>query len=235
MKGRQRRLHRSLIRGSSEIKGVGGPESGSGSSSGKNAGMTSEQLNEDVRASIAASRPTPDVNVAREGGEVITHMLGDGRSVIDPTWTIWTAEAAEDLRARIGDNPIVGTGRGSGTSLTYNFGAPLGKPCSLQPNSSSCASTPAVGAPGNSPGPRRTGSLPSRRADGHPRADVDLAQSRSGDCRIRAGVLVQRRLVAARHMGRHLRTPLDRPVRGRTRGGSDGSVGTSASHADCGR
>jgi 5-methylcytosine-specific restriction protein B len=103
--------------------------------------MTSEQLNEEVRASIAASRPTPDMNVAREAGEVITHMLGDGRSVIDPTWTIWTAEAAEDLRARIGDNPIVGTGRGSGTSSTYNFGAHLGKPCSLQPNSSSCAST----------------------------------------------------------------------------------------------
>ncbi len=54
----------------------------------KNAGMTFEQLNEDVRASIAASRPSPDMKMAREAGEVITHMLGDGRSVIDPNWTI---------------------------------------------------------------------------------------------------------------------------------------------------
>ncbi|PVE19090.1 restriction endonuclease [Arthrobacter sp. Bz4] len=36
-------------------------------------------------------------------------MLGDGWSVIDPTATIWTAEAAEELRARIEDNLIVGS------------------------------------------------------------------------------------------------------------------------------
>ena len=79
--------------------------------------MTSEQLHEDVRALIAASRPIPDMNVAREAGEVITHMLGDGRSVIDPNRTSWTAEAAEDLRARIGDNPIVGAGQGQWDKL----------------------------------------------------------------------------------------------------------------------
>lgn len=79
--------------------------------------MTSEQLNADVLASIAASRPEPDMRVAREATEVITHMLGDGRSMIDPSVRIWTAVAAEDLRVRIGDNPIVGTGQGQWDKL----------------------------------------------------------------------------------------------------------------------
>lgn len=72
--------------------------------------MTTEQFNEDVDAAIAASRPTPDVSIAREAGEVISHMLGDGRSIIDPATTIWTTEAAEELRAKIEDNALVGTG-----------------------------------------------------------------------------------------------------------------------------
>lgn len=93
---RARRLIKAGVKGYSESRMYARPESGQqGSSSGKNAGMTTEQLTEDDRALIAASRPTPDMNVAREAGEVITHMLGDGRSVIDPSWTIWTAEAAE--------------------------------------------------------------------------------------------------------------------------------------------
>ncbi|PZO61385.1 MAG: restriction endonuclease [Pseudoxanthomonas suwonensis] len=48
---------------------------------------------------------------------MITHLLGDGRSVIDPATTIWTAEAAEELRARIGDNPIIGTDQGQWDKL----------------------------------------------------------------------------------------------------------------------
>ncbi|WP_223842114.1 AAA family ATPase [Kocuria sp. cx-455] len=79
--------------------------------------MTTKQFNEDVRAAIAASRYAPDMSIAREAGEVINHMLGDGRSVIDPATTIWTAEAAEELRARIGDNPIVGTDQGQWDKL----------------------------------------------------------------------------------------------------------------------
>lgn len=80
------------------------------------------------RGGIAAS---PRLLVAREAGEVITHMLGDGRSMIDPATTIWTAEAAEaaeaaeELRARIGDNPLVGTGQGQWDKLDLQLrGAP---------------------------------------------------------------------------------------------------------------
>ena len=57
---------------------------------------------------LEASRPAPDMEMGREVSPIITQMLGDGRSVIDPTTTIWSAEAAEELRARIEDNPIEG-------------------------------------------------------------------------------------------------------------------------------
>ncbi|GAA1771848.1 McrB family protein [Nostocoides vanveenii] len=77
--------------------------------------MTNEA--QDVPAAVAASRPAADMTIAREAGEVIAHMLGDGQSMIDPATTIWTAEAAEDLRARIGDNPIIGTGQGQWDKL----------------------------------------------------------------------------------------------------------------------
>ena len=80
--------------------------------------MTTEKSNENVvAAAVAASRPSPDLLVAQEAGEVIAHMLGDGRSMIDPTTTIWTARAAEDLRARIGDNPLIGPGQGQWEKL----------------------------------------------------------------------------------------------------------------------
>src|SRR5699024_6167411 len=52
-----------------------------------------------------ASRPQPDMNIARQAGKMIAHMLGDGRSVIDPNTMIWTAAAAEDLRTRIQTDP----------------------------------------------------------------------------------------------------------------------------------
>lgn len=78
--------------------------------------MTHELSDADL-TSIAASRPTPDTTIAHEAGEVIAHMFGDRRSVIDPEVEIWTAEAAEDLRARVGDNPIVGSGQGQWEKL----------------------------------------------------------------------------------------------------------------------
>lgn len=81
--------------------------------------MTNED--EDVRAAIAASRSAPDVALAHEVDEVFQHMLGDGRSVIDPTTTIWTAEAAEDLRSRIGDNPILGKSQGQWEKLDHQL------------------------------------------------------------------------------------------------------------------
>lgn len=70
---------------------------------------------------VAASRPTADMTIAHEAGEVIAHMLGDGQSVIDPGTTIWTYEAAEDLRARIGDNPIIGAGQGQWEKLDHQL------------------------------------------------------------------------------------------------------------------
>lgn len=63
------------------------------------------------------SLPQPTMDVAHQAGEVIAHMLGDGRSVIDPTASIWTAEAADDLRERIEDNPIVGGDQGQWDKL----------------------------------------------------------------------------------------------------------------------
>lgn len=81
--------------------------------------MTNED--EDVLAAIAASRPAADMAIAHEVDELIDHMLGDGRSVIDPTTTIWTAQAAEDLRARIGDNPIIGTDQGQWEKLDHQL------------------------------------------------------------------------------------------------------------------
>ncbi|WJY64023.1 5-methylcytosine-specific restriction enzyme B [Corynebacterium atrinae] len=51
------------------------------------------------------------MEMGREVSPIITQMLGDGRSLIEPTTTIWTAAAAEELRARIEDNPISGKDR----------------------------------------------------------------------------------------------------------------------------
>lgn len=76
--------------------------------------MSSADLDD---AAVTASRPSADIAIAHQAGEVIAHMLGDGYSVIDPAARIWTAEAAADLRARIGDNPIVGTGQGQWDKL----------------------------------------------------------------------------------------------------------------------
>ncbi|NHA67730.1 AAA domain-containing protein [Phycicoccus sp. CMS6Z-2] len=59
--------------------------------------------------------------IAHEVGELIGHLLGDGRSVIDPATTIWTAEAAEELRARIGDNPMVGADQGQWEKLDHQL------------------------------------------------------------------------------------------------------------------
>ena len=72
-------------------------------------------------AVIEASRHTAEIEIADQAGEVIAHMLGDGQSVIDPTETIWTAEAAEDLRARIGDNPILGSDKGQWDKLDHQL------------------------------------------------------------------------------------------------------------------
>lgn len=87
--------------------------------------MTHTPLDADDLAIIERSRSASFVSIAREIGEVFAHMLGDGRSVIDPAETIWTAEAAEDLRARVEDNPILGSAQGQWEKLDLQLeGAP---------------------------------------------------------------------------------------------------------------
>lgn len=66
-------------------------------------------LSDDDVSRIIASRLEPDTRIADEIKEIFSHMMGDERSIIEPTAAIWTREAAEDLRARIEDNPIMGT------------------------------------------------------------------------------------------------------------------------------
>lgn len=76
--------------------------------------------NPDLQAAIAAtaaSRPDNDLQLARNVAPVVVAMLGDGRSVIDPSTTIWTPAVAEDLGARISENPIVGGAQGQWEKL----------------------------------------------------------------------------------------------------------------------
>lgn len=57
------------------------------------------------------------MEMAHEAAEIVSHLLGDRRSTFDPSTEIWTAEAAEDLRARIEDDPIIGTSLGQWDKL----------------------------------------------------------------------------------------------------------------------
>lgn len=75
---------------------------------GQTAPMANNRFDADSEAAIEASRPAADLAIALEVSAIFTHMLGDGRSVIDPKTTIWTTVAAEELRARVQDNPIAG-------------------------------------------------------------------------------------------------------------------------------
>ncbi|WP_448235753.1 hypothetical protein [Microbacterium paulum] len=79
----------------------------------------------DTMEVAATTRPGYDMAIGLEVAEIFVHMLGDGRSVIDPTAVIWTAEAAEELRRRIEDNPILGTDAGQWDKLEHQLaGAP---------------------------------------------------------------------------------------------------------------
>ncbi|MDO5697480.1 MAG: hypothetical protein Q4G51_05845 [Dermatophilus congolensis] len=71
--------------------------------------MPSDKQTPTGTAVLDASRPTADMKIAHEVGGVIAHMLGDGRSTIDPEVVIWTGAVAEDLRGRVEDNLISGT------------------------------------------------------------------------------------------------------------------------------
>ena len=75
----------------------------------------------DTMEVAATTRPGYDMAIGLEVAEIFVHMLGDGRSVIDPTAVIWTAEAAEELRRRIEDNPILGTDAGQWDKLEHQL------------------------------------------------------------------------------------------------------------------
>jgi 5-methylcytosine-specific restriction protein B len=66
---------------------------------------------------LMASRPDEEMKIAREVSVIFDHMLRDGRSVIEPATSIWTVGAAEELRRRIGDNPIAGGNLGQWDKL----------------------------------------------------------------------------------------------------------------------
>lgn len=75
--------------------------------------------------SVAASQLLEDTQLAEVIAPMISHMLGDRRSLIDPTTEIWTAEVAEDLRVRVEDNPIEGTAQTQWEKLQVQLeGAP---------------------------------------------------------------------------------------------------------------
>nr|WP_245993645.1 hypothetical protein [Flaviflexus salsibiostraticola] len=75
------------------------------------------EVSDDKYQAVQDSRPSADVALARDVREIFDHMLGDGRSVIDPSATIWTAEAGAELRARVGDDPIHGKSMGQWDKL----------------------------------------------------------------------------------------------------------------------
>ena len=66
---------------------------------------------------IVKSRPAAEQAMAQEAAAIVSHLLGDRRSTIDPSVEIWTAKAAEDLRARIEDDPIFGGSMGQWKKL----------------------------------------------------------------------------------------------------------------------
>ena len=71
---------------------------------------------------IAASRRQLDMNIAHQAGELISHMLGDKLSAIDPTVEIWTAAGAEDLRSRVQTDPSPGSDLSQWNKLGVQLG-----------------------------------------------------------------------------------------------------------------
>lgn len=66
---------------------------------------------------VVQSRPENEMKLAGEAGAIVSHLLGDRRSTFDPAIEIWTPAAAEELRIRIEDDPIVGTSMGQWEKL----------------------------------------------------------------------------------------------------------------------
>ena len=58
---------------------------------------------------VTDSRLSADLRIAHEIAPIVENLVGEGRSIIDPSVTIWTPEAAIEVRERLVKDPIVGT------------------------------------------------------------------------------------------------------------------------------
>ena len=70
--------------------------------------MTGSEIHPEDTNEGGSSRLQADIDVAHGAAPIISQMLGEGRSVLDPQVVIWDAEVAEELRRRIEDEPIEG-------------------------------------------------------------------------------------------------------------------------------
>ena len=70
--------------------------------------MTGSEIHPEAKQESGSSRLQADIDVAHAAAPIISQMLGEGRSVLDPQVVIWDAEVAEELRRRIEDEPIEG-------------------------------------------------------------------------------------------------------------------------------
>ena len=70
--------------------------------------MTGSEIHPEAKQESGSSRLQVDLDVAHAAAPIISQMLGEGRSVLDPQVVIWDAEVAEELRRRIEDEPIEG-------------------------------------------------------------------------------------------------------------------------------
>ncbi|MGX6452336.1 AAA family ATPase [Brevibacterium paucivorans] len=74
---------------------------------------------------IDTTYPAPEKEIAREIKPLTRNIFESGKSFIDPECSIWNAEVAEDLRAKIEDNPQEGKSRNQWEKLTKQLtGAP---------------------------------------------------------------------------------------------------------------
>ncbi|AJI78219.1 AAA family ATPase [Corynebacterium singulare] len=58
---------------------------------------------------VTDSRSSAELRIAHEIAPIVENLVGEGRSIIDPSITIWMPEAAVEVRERLVKDPIVGT------------------------------------------------------------------------------------------------------------------------------
>ena len=58
---------------------------------------------------VTGSRLSNELRIAHEIAPIVENLMGEGRSIIDPSVIIWTPEAAIEVRERLVKDPVVGT------------------------------------------------------------------------------------------------------------------------------